>query len=134
MMKGECNCGQVSFEIGDTVSDVYICHCSICRRSSGTNGMAVIVIENEHFRWLGNRSLIHTWRKPRHDWENSFCSQCGSSLPGKNDDERMYIPVGLISDGAEQLKVAHHIWVDSKAPWDHISDKGKQHPEAFSGP
>ncbi len=45
----------------------------------------------------------------------------------------MFVPAGLISEGGEALRVAHHIWVDSKAGWDEIGDSGKQHPGAFSG-
>jgi hypothetical protein len=54
-------------------------------------------------------------------------------VPGANDKSRMFIPAGLISDGGAALRVAHHIWVDSKAAWDEIGDSGKQHAEGFEG-
>ncbi|TQV88231.1 GFA family protein [Aliikangiella coralliicola] len=133
MITGECNCGAIAFEISCKVSDVYICHCSICRRSTGSGGIAVVVINNNDFRWLRGNDLIKTWDKPGHDWQTSFCKSCGSSLPGANDDLRMYVPAGLITNGEENLKVAHHIWVSSKAAWDEIGDSGKQHPEDFQG-
>lgn len=131
MAKGECNCGAVAFEITSELADVYVCHCSICRRSTGSNGIAVAVVGNDEFRWCKGEEFINTWHKPGHDWQTSFCRNCGSPLPGANDDARMYVPVGLISEGGEHLKVAHHIWVDSKADWDVIGDTGKQHPRAF---
>ncbi|MDY6938353.1 MAG: GFA family protein [Cyanobacteriota bacterium] len=131
MAIGECNCGAVAFEIATNISDVYICHCSICRRSTGSNGIAVVVIRNEDFRWVRGEKLINTWQKPGHDWQTSFCKNCGSSLPGANDDLRTYVPAGLIIEGDENLQVAHHIWVNSKATWDEIGDNGKQHPQAF---
>jgi hypothetical protein len=56
---------------------------------------------------------------------------CGSPLPGANDAARTFVPAGLILEGGERLKVAHHIWVGSKAAWDEIGDAGKQHHEAF---
>ena len=40
-------------------------------------------------------------------------------------------PAGLISEGGDDLSVAHHISVGSKAVWDEIEDAGKQHPDAF---
>ena len=133
MAIGECNCGAVAFEITSKISDVFICHCSICRRSTGSNGIAVVVISNSDFRWVRGEKLINTWHKPEHDWKTSFCQNCGSPLPGVNDESRMYVPVGLISEGDENLKVAHHIWVGSKATWDEIGDNGKQHQQAFGG-
>jgi len=45
----------------------------------------------------------------------------------------MFVPAGLITLGGDELKIAHHIWVDSKANWDEIGDKGKQHPFEFGG-
>ena len=133
MVTGECNCGAVSFEITTEISDVFVCHCSICRKPTGSGGIAVAVTDNSHFRWLTGNELINTWHKPGHDWQTSFCKNCGSPLPGANDEQRMYVPVGLISQGGEKLKVAHHIWTDSKAAWEEIGDSGKKHPEAFQG-
>ena len=52
MIKGECNCTEVAFEITCLVSDVYFCHCSICRRATGVNGIAVLVVKNTDFHWL----------------------------------------------------------------------------------
>lgn len=131
MTKCECNCGSVAFEVRCEIKDVYVCHCSICRRATGSNGIAVVVINNDDFRWLKGQDLVKTWDKPGHDWQTSFCQNCGSTLPGANDDERMYIPAGLIINGADKLKVAHHIFVDSKAAWDEIGDDGKIHKGAF---
>ena len=133
MTLGTCNCGEVSFEIASQIKDIYFCHCSICRRSTGANGIAVAVVCNENFRWIKGESYIKTWTKPNHDWQSNFCTDCGSSLPGKNDDSRMYIPAGLLPNDDESLKVTHHIWVDSKANWDEIGKGGVKHLEAFTG-
>lgn len=133
MARGECNCGAVAFEVDADLSNVFVCHCSICRRATGANGIAVVVIDNKCFRWLRGQDKIATWKKPVGDWQCWFCRDCGSPLPGANDPARMFVPAGLISDGGEKLKVAHHIWVGSKAGWDEIGDAGKQHVEAFKG-
>jgi len=133
MARGECNCGAVAFEIHADLSDVFVCHCSICRRSTGSNGIAVVVIDNSAFRWLRGRETVATWKKPNADWQTWFCRTCGSPLPGANDDSRMFVPAGLISEGGDALRITHHVWVDSKAGWDEIGGSGKQHPRAFEG-
>jgi hypothetical protein len=132
MIFGKCNCGEVSFEVTTQIKDIYFCHCSICRRNTGSNGIAVVVVNNENFRWLKGENSIKTWTKPNHDWQTSFCTDCGSSLPGKNDDTRVYIPVGLLPNDNKTLKVTHHIWVGSKANWDEIGEDGVKHLEAFT--
>ncbi|MEM9616949.1 MAG: GFA family protein [Pseudomonadota bacterium] len=131
MAKGNCNCGNVAFEIDAPLSSVFVCHCSICRRFTGAHGVAVVVVSNDAFRWVRGEDHIATWKKPDADWESWFCKTCGSSLPGPNDASRMFIPAGLISEGGENLQVAHHIFVESRAVWDEIGDAGKQHRAEF---
>jgi len=133
MATGSCNCERIAWSIDFDPADVYVCHCSICRRATGSNGIAVVLVANESLRWLRGKELITTWKKPNADWQTWFCRQCGSPVPGSNDDTRMFVPAGAITDGGNHLKVAHHIFVDSKAVWDEIGDAGKQHAGAFEG-
>ena len=130
---GNCLCGAVAFEISADISDVIVCHCSICRRLTGGSGIAVTIVDKDEFRWKRGEDLIATWRKPNADWQSWFCRRCGSTLPGENDEQRMFVPANLIPDAGQRLKVTHHIWVDSKAAWDRIGGSGKQHPQAFAG-
>lgn len=131
MITGNCNCGSVSFEIDADVKDVYVCHCSICRRWTGNNGVAVVVVSNDAFRWIRGEKLVSSWRKPDGDWQSRFCTKCGSALPGPNDEERMFVPAGLLDDPEDKLRVAAHIWVGSKAHWDEIADSAHQYQRAF---
>jgi hypothetical protein len=131
MASGECNCGAVAFEITCDLSGVFVCHCSICRRATGSNGIAVVVVDNDAFRWIRGEDQVATWKKPDADWQIWFCPTCGSPLPGKNDESRMFVPAGLLRDSGDSLRVIHHIWVDSRAGWDEIGDSGKRHREAF---
>ena len=131
MAKGQCNCGAIAFEIATEIADVYVCHCSICRRATGSNGIAVVVVDNDVFRWTRGESLISNWKKPDADWAMWFCRVCGSPVPGMNDEARMFVPAGLITEGGESLNVAHHLYADSMAPWDEIGDDGCIHREGY---
>ena len=128
---GACNCGQISYAATGELFGVIICHCSICRRLTGSVGFAVALVDNDNFEWLSGEEHIRSWVKPGHDWQTWFCGICSSPVPGRNDDERMFLPVGTISQGHEDLRVIHHIWTDSKAHWEQIGDQGKQHSNAF---
>ncbi|WP_326540361.1 GFA family protein [Pseudorhodoferax sp.] len=129
MAQGSCSCGAVRFEVDGALSDVYLCHCSICRRSTGANGIAVLVVANERFRWTQGEDQIARWSKPVGDWHTQFCRVCGAKLPGENDAARMFIPAGSLLDGTEALRVVHHLFVGSKAAWDLIGDTGQQHEQ-----
>lgn len=128
---GSCNCGKVQFTVSEPISDIYVCHCSICRKSTGSNGIYVVVVSKENIRWISGAEQIKEWEKPNHDWYKTFCKSCGSPLPASNDELRTFIPVGLLDSGIDKLTVKHHIWLDSKAHWDIVGDKGKQHSQAF---
>jgi len=129
---GQCNCGAVQFSIDAEVSDVYVCHCSICRRFTGANGVAVVVVPNKNLKFVAGREQVVSWKKPDGDWECAFCRVCGSPVPGVNSPSTMFVPAGALSTGTESLKVVHHIWVGSKASWDVIGDVGQQHLEGLS--
>lgn len=123
----QCNCGAVAFEIRTPPSAVYMCHCSICRRFTGGAGMPVIIVGNDSFSWLKGRENVRVWKKPDADWEANFCAICGSSLPGRNDPARMFVPAGILPADTDGLDVRHHIFVGSRACWDVIGDTGRQH-------
>jgi len=129
--EGSCNCGSVKFAVDTVVSDVYICHCSICRKSTGSGGIAVAIVDNNDFSWVEGKRFIKSWQKPNHDWHTNFCKKCGSSLPGRNDKTNTYVPVGLLNSGYDDLKVVHHLFVGSKAPWEEFKDNGALHQNGF---
>jgi len=131
LIVGACNCGGVQFKTHAESSDVYLCHCSICRASTGSGAIAVVIVKTSDFHWIKGNDLITYWSKPGHDWHTSFCKICGSSLPGKNDAIHTYVPVGTLTAGYEKLKVAHHLYVESKADWEVIGDSGIQHSESY---
>ena len=131
MARGECNCGAVQFAIDGDLPGVFVCHCSICRKATGSNGIAVVVVPNDQFQWVQGQQHIAMWKKPGTDWQTWFCRICGSPVPGENDQNRMFAPAGSITHGGDALRVAHHIWVGSKAVWEEIGDAGKQHAEGL---
>ena len=91
-----------------------------------------MVIPSSLFTWESGEHLVRRWEMPGHDWESSFCTHCGSQLPGENDSSTIYVPAGLITEGGEHLRVKHHIWVSSKAAWHRIGDDGQQHQEGLN--
>lgn len=131
MAQGRCNCGEVAFEVDGSLQGVIVCHCSICRRYTGANGIAVLLAPNAAFRWLRGEDQITTWHKPNGAWSAHFCSICGSALPGPNSETNFFIPAGSLVRGDDELRVTDHVFVDSRAPWDEIGDAGLKHPEAY---
>ncbi|GLR69596.1 GFA family protein [Agaribacter marinus] len=131
--EGSCNCASVTFSVSVALENIFICHCSICRKSTGSGGIAVTVVPTESLTMKSGHDFVQKWVKPNHDWLTNFCKRCGSPLPGKNDEKHSYIPVSLLDSGYENLEVKHHLFADSKANWEEIGDIGKKHVEGFGG-
>lgn len=125
MMRGSCLCGAVQFQVIGPYSKIGLCHCSLCRKASGAGFTAVIALAEESLQWLAGQHLVRQFERPS-GYGLSFCGQCGSPVPDPDLRRTMYrVPVGLL-DGDPPLAVGDHIFVASKAEWDHIADTAPQ--------
>ena len=50
VLTGSCLCGAVAFEVDGPVAGVGQCHCSLCRKVSGTASNAVFIVGKRRFR------------------------------------------------------------------------------------
>tara|TARA_R110002073_G_scaffold223198_1_gene383328 strand:- start:1024 stop:1425 length:402 start_codon:yes stop_codon:yes gene_type:complete len=132
VLAGSCLCGAVSFAVSGEVTDIYQCHCSICRKTLGASGGSVCLSSGENFRWVSGENQIQLFKTPS-GYRSVFCRICGSHLPDPNPDLSTYwIPVGLLELQDPGLKVGAHVFVDSKATWDVIGDDGVQYSQGFT--
>lgn len=129
MLRGSCLCGGVRFEIDGKVSPVGQCHCSLCRKVSGTTGNAALLTASRSFRWVAGQELAQVYARPS-GFRSVFCRICGSPMPVHQESGKLVgIPAGLLDDDPV-VRVEQHIFVASKAGWDEISGSGQQYSEA----
>ena len=127
-MNGKCLCGQIEFEIVGPIPNIYQCHCSLCRKATGSSSNSAILIPEKQFQWVRGAEYVSSFVKDS-GYRSDFCSKCGSPVPNPLRGKPMYwVPVGLL-EGDPQIEIAAHIYVDSKASWDAISNKGIQFQE-----
>jgi hypothetical protein len=116
-MFGNCLCGKVSFEIDRKNINLYQCHCSLCRKQSGSYSNAATIIENERFRFLTGKELINSWVKES-GFRSDFCSICGSPVPNPLRNTNFYwVPAGLLENNNPSNKVILHLCLNSRANW-----------------
>ena len=128
MIRGSCLCGGVRFEYARAVTQVGMCHCSQCRKVSGTASNAVIVVPATEFKWIAGEELQRVYAKPT-GWKSTFCATCGSPLPQSIRGAAAYwVPAGLLDDDPG-LAIGGHIFVGSKAAWDQIAGGAPQFEE-----
>ena len=117
-MIGRCLCGKVKFEILCAKLGIYHCHCSQCRKLTGTAFNTGCITPPETFKWLSGETSISTYND-HSGYRASFCNNCGSSVPNKGRLPFMWIPAGTIEQ-TDKLEVKAHLFVASKADWDRI--------------
>ena len=125
--RGSCLCGLVRFAVEGEVQGVGQCHCSQCRKVSGTTGNAVLVVEKKRFEWIAGEHDSQRFSLPS-GWSVSRCRSCGSPLPQSHDGERVWVTAGLMDDALE-TDIKWHIFCGSCADWDREASDSKAFDE-----
>ena len=126
-MQGSCLCGGVVFEIQDVVGPFELCHCSRCRKASGSAHTALLGVRSHGYRIAQGMELIRSYKTPVIEtpppYTVFFCSKCGSPVPDPDPEgDWLEIPAGLLDDDPE-IYPDKHIYVDCMARWDQIRSK-----------
>jgi hypothetical protein len=118
----------LEYEISVLKGEIYQCHCSRCRRFTGSSANANLVVDANSFKWRKPPTTLSQFVTPE-GWASSFCSTCGSKAPGKDEKYNIYyVPAGGLNSD-EGLTVTAHIYVGSKASWDIIGGTAEQRVE-----
>lgn len=134
MIRGSCLCGGVKFEVGRIAGSFELCHCTRCRKASGSAFVAGLEVMRSDFRIVQGLDLIRTYEAPIRyappPYRTCFCGTCGSPLPDAvSSSSWLEIPAGLLDDDPE-LRPDKHIFVDVKSPWFAIADALPQFDKA----
>ena len=122
MYTGSCLCKAVQFEIKQGIRNIIYCHCSQCRKAQGsafaTNG---IVNTSDFTVTRGEEALTSYESSPGQ--KKYFCQYCGSPILSKRKTkpDQVRVRLGTIDSDITERPGAH-IFVSSKANWEHIGD------------
>jgi hypothetical protein len=120
-LTGRCLCGSVVYTLPDDLAYAGYCHCSDCRRFSGSAFSAYGGIDEARFTVVRGAELITRYVKMA-DTVLGFCSICGSSLYATKPSRKMiHLRLGTL-DQTPSLQPQTHSFVGSKAEWFSICD------------
>ena len=125
---GSCLCGAVKFAVTGTIRGVGSCHCSKCRKVSGTNGNAIFLVPADRFEWVDGQDHTDNFAFPS-GWGVTRCQDCGSPLPASHDGKLFWVPAGLMNDPLE-TDIKQHIFCGSRADWDKEAVDAQHFDEA----
>lgn len=131
--QGSCLCGAVEFEINGAISSVIHCHCSLCRKSTGTAYATNGFVDTDKFTISkGADNLSSFGFKPGRN--RHFCKSCGSPIYSANADDpaRIRVRLGTITSDISERPESHN-FVASKANWDTIEGSLPQYDKMEPG-
>ncbi|HYD72667.1 MAG TPA: GFA family protein [Candidatus Binatia bacterium] len=113
---GSCLCGAVRFEIEGEFEAFFLCHCSRCRKGTGSAHAANLFSSSAKLTWLAGGENVRSYKVSSSRHQRSFCAACGSALP------RVQV-IGLVApagafDSDIAIRPNAHICVASAASWD----------------
>jgi hypothetical protein len=123
-IRGSCLCGGVRFEIDRALGPVEVCHCTRCRKVSGSASLVGILVATKDYRFLSGHDLVKSYSAPvlyqPPAYKSVFCSNCGSPVPPPQPEgDRLEIAAGSFDDDPG-VRPDKHIYVDCMAPWDDL--------------
>ena len=121
LLEGGCQCGEVRYQITAEPVRLTICHCTECKRQSGSAFGMSLTVKEANFAVVKGRPK--TWTRSS-DSGNAvtgcFCGTCGTRL------YHLIAIAGLLNvkpgtlDNFEGLAPRFEAWTSRKAPWLHI--------------
>lgn len=104
---GGCSCGAVRYEVAGEPLLVGLCHCTACRKESGSTFSMYAKFPLAGFTQSGTFSTFDG---------RSFCPQCGSSLFSLHDDD-VEIRVGSLDTAPTGLTPTQEGWIRRRETW-----------------
>jgi hypothetical protein len=126
-LAGKCLCGAVHYAVADEFVYAANCHCSNCRRTTGSAFKPFAGIGRNRLRIIkGEDNLMIVGEANAND---THCSLCGSLLYSVvRDGAFVHVAMGTLVDDPG-IRPRAHIFVGSKAPWFTITDDLAQYQE-----
>jgi hypothetical protein len=107
---GSCLCKTVQYEVELQFERFMYCHCTRCRKATGSPHAANGFVKPSAFRWLSGEAAVKRFGL-------QFCTNCGCRVPHlTRDGARMVIPAGSLDEDPGTKPQAIVFW-GSRAPW-----------------
>ena len=116
--RGSCLCGSVQYEVSGEPQRFNHCHCSRCRKASGTGHASNLLVKPGSIKWIKGEELIQAYKIPEAKrFTSRFCTVCGSQVPRYvKETDFFVIPAGSLDSDPMLLPQARIFW-DSRASW-----------------
>lgn len=123
-LDGGCLCGAVTYQIRAPFLRFAHCHCSRCRKATGTGHASNLYVSPDHFEWTSGRDAVVRYDLPTaRSFSTTFCRNCGSPMPHHTrSGSEVVVPAGSLDQLPDHEPQAHIFW-DSRIRWSCANDE-----------
>ncbi|MCW8108892.1 GFA family protein [Alteromonas ponticola] len=116
--QAKCLCESVTLSIAESISELHVCHCSMCRQWGG--GPMIVASCGTDVTFEGKQNIE---RYHSSEWaERGFCKRCGTHLFYHYlESGNYFVPAGLMKL-PESVHMASQIFIDEKPHYYEFSN------------
>jgi hypothetical protein len=122
-LKGSCRCGKVTYTVSADPIFTGICHCTSCRKSTGSAYATVVGVPAPALKVTGATTQFDDVGDSGKATHRAFCPSCGTTVTQWADvmDGVMMIGLGTV-ENPSSVSPAMQIFCDSALPWAKVPD------------
>jgi hypothetical protein len=117
-LHGSCLCSAIAWQVTPPFKFFKYCHCSRCRKRSGSAHAANLLVETAQLAWTRGEDSVRRFELPgARAFCTGFCAHCGSALPWITQNGRFaVVPAGGLDD-VPGLQPDRNVYWESRAAW-----------------
>lgn len=121
-IEGGCNCGAIRYTIAGPALAVAACHCTRCRRQSGSAFSVNLVVKTGDMTVMGDLAVFEdTETSSGQSVLREFCGVCGSPIRSRLNANPQIVAVKAgTTDAPHGFAPTFHVWTQSKLAWVEI--------------
>lgn len=131
MLTGGCYCGAIRYQVAGPALNQVVCHCTMCRGTSGAPCVAWFTVASGGLKLLSGK--LSAFRASDHA-TRSFCPVCGTHISFVDDATPGQIDITTCSlDRPAAMPPQQHIFTASRLPWLKLADGLPQYAHGRAG-
>ena len=129
-LTGHCLCGATAYRLTAEPFSFQYCHCSRCRRRSGSAHAANLFAPPESLVWTAGGDEVGTYTlEGDPPFPTGFCRTCGSAMPSMSTTGKFWVMPAGSFNGDPGLRPKHSIFWANRAPWFECVSDLERHEE-----
>lgn len=120
MIRGQCFCGDVEFEISSEPTDCNHCHCISCQRASGAPFVTWVAFATKDFD-VTHGTIAERESSP--GIKRGHCASCGTAMTWQSMKKTESIDITAVCiEDQSVVKPSRHIWTSHSPDWVSLDD------------